>query len=83
VRENRVIAGMAHNRWPSPNATMNKSAHVEMIAIISRRFRGFPRANMTCSPWLESSFGFDRRRLDALEGAISRSLRPWDEPELF
>jgi hypothetical protein len=33
ARENRVIVGIAHDRWPrSLNATMNKNAHIEIIA---------------------------------------------------
>jgi hypothetical protein len=42
VRANRVIAGIAHDRWPrSLNATMNKTAHIEIIAETSKRLRGF------------------------------------------
>jgi hypothetical protein len=40
VRENRVIAGIAYNRWPSLNARINKSPHIEMFADISKRVRG-------------------------------------------
>ena len=40
MRENRVIAGIAHNRLPSLNATMNKSQQAfQMIANISKRLR--------------------------------------------
>ena len=59
MRENRVIAGIAHNRLPSLNATMNKSPHIEMIANISKRLRGFSQATMICSPRLEDSFGLN------------------------
>ena len=56
VRANRVIAGIAHDRWPrSLNAAMNKTAHIEIIAETSKRLRGFSLANMICSPWLEGS----------------------------
>ena len=56
MRENRVIAEIAHDRWPrSLNATMNKTAHIEIIAETSKRLRGFSLANMICSPWLEGS----------------------------
>jgi hypothetical protein len=56
ARENRVIAGIAHDRWlGSLNATMNKSPHIEIIAETSKRLRGFSLANMICSPWLEGS----------------------------
>ena len=67
--ENRVIAGIAQSRLPSLNATMNKSPHIEMIAIISKRLRGFSQANMICSPRLEGGFGLNRRRLDRLDCA--------------
>jgi hypothetical protein len=59
VRENRVIAGIAHNRLPSLNATMNKSPHIETIANISKRLRAFSQAGMICSPRLEDSFGLN------------------------
>ena len=56
VRENRVIAGIAHDRWSrSLNAAMNKTTHIEIIAETSKRLRGFSLANMICSPWLEGS----------------------------
>ena len=39
-RENRVIAGTAHNRWPrSLNAALNKSAHIEIIAVDFKMIR--------------------------------------------
>ena len=54
VRENRVIAGIAHDRWSrSLNAAMNKTTHIEIIAETSKRLRGFSLANTTS--WLEGS----------------------------
>ena len=47
MRENRVIAGIAHDRWSrSLNAAMNKTTHIEIIAETSKRLRGFSLANM-------------------------------------
>jgi hypothetical protein len=85
VRENRVIAGIAHDRWSrSLNAAMNKTTHIEIIAETSKRLRGFSLANMICSPWLEGSKAACRfRRLDGLDCARTLSLRPWEEPELI
>jgi hypothetical protein len=76
VRENRVIAGIAHDRWSrSLNAAMNKTTHIEIIAETSKRLRGFSLANMICSPWLEGSFIAEFRRLDGLcESAQPTSL---------
>ena len=47
MRENRVMAGIAHDRWSrSLNAAMNKTTHIEIIAETSKRLRGFSLANM-------------------------------------
>ena len=67
MRENRVIAGIAHDRRSrSLNAAMNKTTHIEIIAETSKRLRGFSLANMICSPWLEGSFIAEFRRLDGV-----------------
>ena len=82
MTENRVIAGIAHDRWSrSLNAAMNKTTHIEIIAETSKRLRGLSLANMICSPWLEAACRI--RRLDGLDCARTLSLRPWEEPELI
>jgi hypothetical protein len=60
VRANRVIAHIAHDRWPRfLNATMNKTAHIEIIAETSIQLRGFSLANMPESVY--RTFGYPGR----------------------
>jgi hypothetical protein len=52
VRENRVIAGIAHDRRSrSLNAAMNKTTHIEIIAETSKRLIPSAIDQNPCAHW--------------------------------